>query len=100
MITHRHSLTAVNLSFSGLTGYTLSFGGRRFLQLGDFRRVLRVVRDGYRSQIVYARFKRSVLFPLYKTFHFAQNMFLQALRQKKNADEHALQSPSYFLNVC
>ena len=94
-----HTVEAVDRTLKDLMKINLPFGGTVVLFSGDFRQILPVVPCGSRGQVVNACFKSSPLFPLFKKIQLTENMRLMALMNDENADENALQFPTYLLKV-
>lgn len=53
-MTHRHDLGAVDRTFKDILRSVISFAGISTLRIGDFRRILPMVRAANRSQIISA----------------------------------------------
>jgi len=71
---HRRCFEAVDRSLGGVRGNKLSFGGVTMLAGGDFRRILPVVRNGNKAQILNAFIIRSPLWQHVERFRLSQNM--------------------------
>ena len=96
---HRYCIEAVDRTLRDIMQTAFPFGGKCVLFSGDFRQILPVIPHGSRPQIVNACVCSSQLFSLFRTLRLTENMRLTALRNDPNADQAALQFPSYLLQV-
>ena len=70
-------LEGLDRTFQDLMDNKQPFGGKVIVLAGDFRQLPTVLPKASRAQIVEASFKKSYLWPLFKTYRLEENMRIQ-----------------------
>ena len=71
---HKHIFEALDRTLQDIVGNDMPFGGISIVCAGDFRQTLPITRHANRSQTVNSCLKRSLLWPLFRTFALVDNI--------------------------
>ena len=73
-MSHKFLLEGLNRSLQDIMDNNMPFGGKVMVLGGDFRQLPTVLEGASQAQIVAASFKKSSLWPLFKTMRISENM--------------------------